>query len=148
MDTLFRSVGVLALGLALSACGGMKQIVVLEDNDMNWKRSVEGSFVVYRISMSGEPPYTEIIVPDEAAASAFRSLVPQRVLTAAHGADPAVSVWSLNGYEQQRNAGIASLRESDKPQAERDRDRELERLRGDLKDHSAVVLYREPAPPR
>jgi hypothetical protein len=146
MGVRLKRTGMLALILGFSACAASK-VVVLEDNDANWKRSVEGSFVVYRIVMTGAPSYTEVVVPDEAAAAAFRSLVPQRLL-ASTGAVPAVSIRSLSAFIEQRDAGIAGLDPSDRPQAMKDRNTEIVRIQGDLKEHSAVVFSYENPPGR
>ena len=146
MNTAFKRACALALGLGLSACAA-KQTIVLMDNDANWKRSVEGSFVVYRIAMSGMPPYTEIVVPDDAAAAAFRSLVPERIVAPKLGA-PAVTIRSLGEYVRYRDGAIANLKAKDMPFALADRNADVARVQSDLKDHSAVVFNYVAAPER
>ena len=126
----------LAVCLLLAACAP-KQTMILRSNDADWVRSEEGSFVVYRIAMSGKPPYSEIIVADEITASAFRSVV---------SAENEVS--SLESYTSMSNTRIASLSETDKPLAQQALDRNLKRIHDDLQGHTAVIHAYIKAPDR
>jgi hypothetical protein len=130
----------IVLCLSLAACGP-RMIRIRSDNAGSWVRSVEGPIVIYRISMSGVPPYTEVIVGDEATARGFNALVPESVHAERPYGTPAMRVWSLPAYEKMLADGIASLTEDQKNTARPYHEHELAKIRRDLQDHTAVVLY-------